>query len=211
MNQTPKFQKLITTARELADLIGVPSEVAVKKQQARLDQHMTNFISQSPFVLIGTVGQDGTCDVSPRGDAQGALARVLDSSTLVIPERTGNRRADSLRNILETGRIGLLFLIPGLGETLRVNGRACVTRDDDLLASLTAQGKQPLVAMGVEVEECFLQCAKALIRSQLWQGIARHSSLPSFAQILMDQTQVAGHTVESLHQAIEESYSQRLY
>ena len=211
MSHSPKFQKMVTTAAELADLIGVPSELAVKKQQAQLDQHMARFIAESPFVLIGTVGQDGMCDVSPRGDAPGALARVLDGATLVIPERTGNRRADSLRNILETGRIGLLFLIPGLGETLRVNGRACVIRDEDLLASLTAQGKQPVVAIGVEVEECFLQCAKALIRSQLWQGIARHSSLPSFAQILMDQTQVAGHTVESLHQAIEESYSQRLY
>ena len=135
----------------------------------------------------------------------------MDPGTLIIPERTGNRRADSLRNILETGRIGLLFLIPGLGETLRVNGRACVFRDDDLLATLTTNGKQPLVGIGVQVEECFLQCAKALIRSQLWRGIEKHTSLPTFAQILMDQTQVDGHTVESLQQAIEESYAQRLY
>ncbi|MFN0016845.1 MAG: pyridoxamine 5'-phosphate oxidase family protein [Pirellulaceae bacterium] len=128
-----------------------------------------------------------------------------------MPERAGNRRADSLRNIIETGRIGLLFLVPGLGETLRVNGRACVTRDDEVLASLTAQEKQPTIGIGVEVEECFLQCAKALIRSQLWHGIPRKSSLPSFAKILMDQTQIAGHTVESLQEAIEESYAQRLY
>ncbi|MFN0021520.1 MAG: MSMEG_1061 family FMN-dependent PPOX-type flavoprotein [Pirellulaceae bacterium] len=211
MNQFGKFQKLITTAAELTGLIGVPSEVAVKKQLAELDQHMTQFIAESPFLLIGTVGLDGSCDVSPRGDAPGALAKVLDPKTLVIPERTGNRRADSLRNIIETGRIGLLFLVPGLGETMRVNGRACVLQDEAMLASLTAQGKTPLVAIGVEVEECFLQCAKALIRSQLWQGIPRKSSLPSFAQILLDQTQVAGQSVESLHAAIEESYAQRLY
>jgi PPOX class probable FMN-dependent enzyme len=192
------------------DLIGVPSELAVKKQRSELDQHMTNFIAESPFLLIGTVARDGSCDVSPRGDAP-CVAKVLDPRTLVIPERAGNRRADSLRNILETGRIGLLFLIPGLGETLRVNGRACVFRDENLLASLSAQGKQPKLGIGVEVEECFLQCAKALIRSQLWQGDARKSSLPSFAQILMDQTRIEGHTVETLHQAIEESYSQRLY
>jgi uncharacterized protein len=211
MNHSNRFRNLVTSAEELAGLIGVPSELAVKKQRTELDQHLTNLIAESPFVLIGTVAQDGSCDVSPRGDAPGSLVKILDSRTLVIPERAGNRRADSLRNIIETGRIGLLFLVPGLGETLRVNGRACVLRDDDLLASLTVQGKQPLVAIGVEVEECFLQCAKALLRSKLWQACARPTSLPSFAQILMDQTQMEGHTVESLHQAIEESYSQRLY
>ncbi len=210
MNNSGRFQKLVTSAEDLADLIGVPSELAVKKQRAEFDQHMTRFIAESPFLLIGTFARDGSCDVSPRGDAPG-VAKVLDSRTLVIPERAGNRRADSLRNILETGRIGLLFLVPGLGETLRVNGRACVIRDDDVLATLSVQGKQPTVGIGVEVEECFLQCAKALIRSKLWQGVASQSSLPSFAQILMDQTQIEGHTVDSLHQAIEESYAQRLY
>lgn len=210
MNNSGRFQKLVTSAEDLADLIGVPSELAVKKQRAEFDPHMTRFIAESPFLLIGTFARDGSCDVSPRGDAPG-VAKVLDSRTLVIPERAGNRRADSLRNILETGRIGLLFLVPGLGETLRVNGRACVIRDDDVLATLSVQGKQPTVGIGVEVEECFLQCAKALIRSKLWQGVASQSSLPSFAQILMDQTQIEGHTVDSLHQAIEESYAQRLY
>ena len=210
MNNSGRFQKLVTSAEDLADLIGVPSELAVKKQRAEFDQHMTRFIAESPFLLIGTFARDGSCDVSPRGDAPG-VAKVLDSRTLVIPERAGNRRADSLRNILETGRIGLLFLVPGLGETLRVNGRACVIRDDDVLATLSVQGKQPTVGIGVEVEECFLQCAKALIRSKLWQGVASQSSLPSFAQILIDQTQIEGHTVDSLHQAIEESYAQRLY
>lgn len=210
MNSAPRFHNLVATAEELAGLIGVPSELAIKKQQSQLDPHMTRFIAESPFVLLGTVGKDGTCDVSPRGDAPG-VAKVLDPQTLVIPERAGNRRADSLRNILETGRIGLLFLLPGLGETLRVNGRACVLRDEAVLATLTAQGKQPLVAIGVEIEECFLQCAKALIRSHLWQGEQQKSSLPSFAQILMDQTQIPGQTVESLHEAIEESYAKRLY
>jgi PPOX class probable FMN-dependent enzyme len=211
MNHSGKFQQLVTSAAELAELIGVPSELAVKKQLRELDQHMFRFIAESPFLLIGTVDLQGCCDVSPRGDAPGALAKVLDAKSLVIPERAGNRRADSLRNIIETGRVGLLFLIPGLGETLRVNGRACVLRDEGLLAAMTAQGKQPTVAIGVEIEECFLQCAKALIRSQLWQGETRRSSLPSFAQILMDQTQVSGHTVESLHEAIEDSYAKRLY
>lgn len=210
MNPPARFQNLVSSPQELAELIGVPSELAIKKQRAELDRHMVTFIAESPFLLVGTVGRDGSCDVSPRGDAPG-VAQVLDSRTLVIPERAGNRRADSLRNILETGRIGLLFLVPGLGETLRVNGRACVLRDENMLASLTVQGKQPLVAIGVEVEECFLQCAKALIRSRLWQGGGNTSSLPSFAQILVDQTQIAGQTVAELQKAIEESYAQRLY
>jgi uncharacterized protein len=210
VDHSETFRTLVTSADELSELIGIPSELAVKKQRMELDQHMTNFIAESPFVLLGTVAADGRCDVSPRGDAP-CVATVLDSRTLVIPERAGNRRADSLRNIIETGRIGLLFLVPGLGETLRVNGRACITRDQNLLAPLAKQGKQPLVGIGIEVDECFLQCAKALIRSNLWQAGARESHLPSFAQILMDQTQLPGQTVESLEQAIAESYSQRLY
>lgn len=127
-------------------------------------------------------------------------------------ERLGNRRADSFHNILETGRIGLLFLIPGLGETLRVNGVACVFRDDEVLASMSVQGKQPALGIGVEVEECYLQCAKAVIRSKLWEPAARREpSLPCFAEILIDQTKITGETVESLQQKIEESYVQRLY
>src|SRR3954449_12824926 len=125
---------------------------------------------------------------------------VLDPRTLIIPERRGNRRADSLRNIIETGRAALLFLIPGLGETLRVNGRACVIRDDEVLAPLAVDGKPPLVGIVVEVEECFLQCAKAVLRSKLWEARAtgRPSSLPGFAEILNDQTKIEGQTAESL-------------
>src|SRR3954451_25395716 len=175
------FQKTVTSAEELAGLIGVPSELVVKKQLSELDTHMKSFIAKSPFLLLGTVGRDGSCDVSPRGAGHG-LAKVLDSRTLIIPERRGSRRADSLRNILETGRVGLLFLIPGLGETLRVNGRACVIRDEGVLAPMAVEGKQPLVGIAVEVEECFLQCAKAIIRSRLWDGRTGvgETSLPSF-------------------------------
>src|SRR5919112_5774872 len=178
------FQKTVTSPEELAGLIGVPSELVVKKQLSELDAHMKSFIAESPFLLLGTVGRDGSCDVSPRGDAPG-LATVLDARTLLIPERRGNRRADSLRNIIETGRAALLFLIPGVGETLRVNGRACVIRDDEVLAPLAVEGKPPLVAIAVEVQECFLQCAKAVIRSKLWEGHPGgiKSSLPPFAEI----------------------------
>lgn len=206
-----QFQSVVNSVDELTELIGVPGELVLKKQLSELDRHMRSFIAESPFLLLGTFSRNGCCDVSPRGDSHG-LAKVLDSKTLVIPERRGNRRADSLRNILETGRAGLLFLIPGMGETLRVNGRACLIRDDEVLASLTVEGKQPLVAIVVEVEECFLQCAKAVIRSQLWDGRegSRETLLPSFAEILVDQTKLAGQTVESLNRLIEDSYANNL-
>jgi PPOX class probable FMN-dependent enzyme len=183
----------------------------VKKQLDHLDEHMRTFIAESPFLLLGTVDRQGRCDVSPRGDGFG-LAKVLDPKTLIIPERMGNRRADSLRNILETGQVGILFLIPGKGESLRVNGGACVIRDEEVLAPLAAEGKIPLVGIAVEVEECFLQCAKAVIRSKLWEGAeGRASSLPCFAEILNQQTKIEGQTVESLSRLIEDSYAKNLY
>ncbi len=184
----------------------------MKKQLAELDDHMMAFIAASPFLLIGTVGGDGRCDVSPRGDMP-PVGKVLDSRTLAMPEWKGNRRVDSLRNIIETGRVGMLFMTPGLGETLRVNGRAFVIRDDDVLASMSKNGKQPLVGIGVEVDECFFQCAKALIRSKLWEWSAENLDPPpfDFAKILVDQTKIEGLEVEPLRQQIEESYKDRLY
>ena len=209
---TTRFQRVVTSADELTDLIGEPSELVLKKQLSELDGHMKAFIAESAFLLLGTVSREGCCDVSPRGDAHG-LAKVLDSKTLVIPDRRGNRRADSLRNILETGRVGLLFLIPGVGETLRVNGRACLIRDEEILAPLAAEGKQPLIGIAFEVEECFLQCAKAILRSKLWATRSgdRESQLPCFAEMLIDQTKIEGETVESLNRHIEDSYANKLY
>ncbi|MGE3822150.1 MAG: MSMEG_1061 family FMN-dependent PPOX-type flavoprotein [Isosphaeraceae bacterium] len=209
---TRRFQNLVTNADELAGLIGTPSELVLKKQLDRLDEHMIRFIKESPFLLLGTVDRQGRCDVSPRGDGFG-LAKVLDPGTLVIPERKGNRRADSLRNVLETGRVGLLFLIPGIGETLRVNGGACVIRDEEILAPLAADGKTPVVGIAVEVEECYLQCAKAVIRSRLWEPRpdGSVSSVPCLAEMLVDQTRIEGQTVEALARQIEDSYKNNLY
>src|SRR5262245_12476144 len=157
---TPRFRSILADTAELQALIGLPSELAVKKQLAELDQHMRDFVARSPFLLLGTIGTDGRCDVSPRGDVP-AAATVLDARTLVIAERPGNRRADSLRNIIATGQVGILLLVPGVGETLRINGRACVLRDEEILASLAISGKPPLLGIGVEIEECYFQCAKA--------------------------------------------------
>lgn len=207
-----QFKKVVTSPDELTQLLGSPSESGLKKQLSALDDHMKTFIAASPFVLLGTVGTDGKCDVSPRGDLP-AVGQVLDSHTLVMPEWKGNRRVDSLRNILQTGQVGLLFMTPGLGETLRVNGRACVIRDDEVLASLAKDGKPPLLGIGVEVEECFFQCAKALIRSKLWQWSAQDSSPPAFdfAEVLVDETKIAGLDPDVLRQQIKESYQHRLW
>lgn len=207
-----QFQQHVTSIDELTALVGEPGELVIRKQLSELDKHSQSFIAQSPFVLIGTYSREGQCDVSPRGDSP-PVAKVLNNKTLVIPERVGNRRADSMRNIVETGRIALLFMIPGLGETLRVNGRACVIRDDEILEGLTAQGKKPVLAIGIEVEECYLQCAKALIRSKLWtsQADSSEASLPSFAEILIEQTSIEGETVDSLDEKIQTAYETRLY
>jgi predicted pyridoxine 5'-phosphate oxidase superfamily flavin-nucleotide-binding protein len=141
------------------------------------------------------------------------VATVLDSHTLVIADRPGNRRVDSLHNIIETGRAGLLLLVPGLGETLRINGRACVMRDDDVLGPLTVNGKRPVLGIGIEVEECYFQCAKALIRSRLWDPVTKGPPGADFdlAKILIDETQMEGQCVESLRQQIEIAYKERLY
>ncbi|WZP00425.1 pyridoxamine 5'-phosphate oxidase family protein [Isosphaeraceae bacterium EP7] len=209
---TRRFQRPLTSVAELEALIGTPGELVLKKQLAELDGFMATFIEESPFLLLGTFGREGRCDVSPRGDGFG-LAKVLDPKTIVIPDRRGNRRADSLRNILETGRVGLLFLIPGRGETLRVNGAACLICDDDVLAPLAADGKVPLVGIAVDVEECYFQCAKAILRSGLWnpRDGDQPSSLPCLAEILVEQTKIEGQTVESLNQLIEDSYANNLY
>lgn len=209
---TTRFQNCIADVAELELLIGLPSELVIKKQLAELDHHMRAFVARSPLLLLGTMGKSGMCDVSPRGDVP-AAATVLDSRTLVIADRPGNRRADSLRNIIETGRAGLLLLLPGVGETLRVNGRACVMRDEAVLASLAINGKKPLLGIGVEVEECYFQCAKALIRSKLWDNLTKeqHCTDFDFAQVLVDQTQIEGQCAESLKQQIEVSYNERLY
>lgn len=201
-----RFTEIVTSSDLLEEIVGPPSEMVRKKQLSRLDGHMRTFISLAPFVLLGTADGEGRCDVSPRGDAPG-FVRVLEDSLLVLPERPGNRRADSLHNILERPQVGLLFLIPGRGETLRVNGRACLVRDAELLAEMAVQGKTPPLAIAVEVEECYLHCARSLLRANLWKPAAwgDHSSLACLAQMIVDQTDYKGASVESLQAAYEES------
>ena len=206
------FKAPITTESELRELIGEPSELVKRKQLSALDRHCRTFISLSPFLHIATCNTNGEFDVSPRGDAPGFVL-VIDEHTLVIPDRPGNRRVDSLRNILQNGSIGIVFMIPGVEEMLRVNGNAWVIRDESLLEKMTVRGKRPLLGIGVEIKECFLHCGKAIKRSQIWNYAARTESpnLPSLAVMLKDQVDLPDTSVEELEQRIEESYTKRLY
>ena len=212
MRGSRAFTDTVDDEAVLREVMGEPSVLAVGKQLDRLDRHCRSFIALSPFVLVGTFDASGACDVSPRGDAPGFVS-VLDERTLAIPERPGNRRVDSLLNILETGSVGLLFLVPGFEETLRVNGRAWVVRDADILERTAVRGKSPMVAIGVEVEECFLHCAKAFKRSGLWreEGWPERSALPSLGKMLRDQGAAPGARTEDLDRRIEEGYAKRLY
>jgi PPOX class probable FMN-dependent enzyme len=169
----------------LRDVLGSPSELVAAKVADRLNALTRQFVERSPFVCVATGRPDGGLDVSPRGDPAG-FVRILDERTLLIPERPGNRLADTLTNLLADSRIAILFLIPGVGDTFRVNGRAVVVDDAELLAPSSVEGKVPRLGILVTVEEAYTQCSKALIRSELWNP-QRHidrSELPSSGEIL---------------------------
>ena len=199
-------EHVIDTVEELRSRYGAPSERAVRKSLDRLDRHCRRFIELSPFVVLASAGADGRVDCSPRGDPAGFVA-VLDDRTILLPDRRGNNRADSLTNVLENPHVGMLFMIPGVDETLRLNGRAKLTTDPARLGPLAVNGRAPRSGLLVEVEEVFLQCTKALVRSRLWADetrVDRKAALPSFGQMLAD------HIGESDGAAVERELRARL-
>jgi len=201
------------TMGTLEDLRGCyprPLERSLRKSLTKLDAHMRHFISLSPFLCLGTSG-DGGGDVTPRGDSPG-FVHVLDDQTLLIPDWPGNNRLDSLTNVVANPNVGLLFLVPGVNETLRVNGSAEITMEPALLERWTVNGKHPRSAMRVTVREAYLHCAKALMRAKLWEDDYRieRKELPTYAQMLKDQG-VTTQSVDELQAAIDESYRTRLY
>jgi uncharacterized protein len=208
------FENVVASIEELREIVEAPPPGArsLRKERATLDAHSRAFIALSPFLLMATADADGRCDVSPKGDASG-FVQVLDDRRLIIPDRPGNRRLDGMQNLVRNPHIGLIFLVPGREETLRVNGRAWITRDPEMLRTSIVQGKTPLLAVGVEVEQCFFHCAKALIRSHLWahdQWPAR-DALPSYACMVFDQVRPEGATVEDYERDIAENNATRLY
>lgn len=179
----------IESTTQLRSLYPAPRERAVRKQLAQLDVHCRRFIALSPFVVVASGGPSGAMDTSPRGGAPG-FVRTVDARTLLIPDSPGNNRLDTLDNIIATGRIGLLFLIPGVDETLRVNGTATLRTDDGAIAAFADDKRRPKLVIEVGVAEAYLHCAKALMRSALWHPASRvdRSVLPSMGRMINDQT-----------------------
>jgi len=205
----------VETEQSLRSLYGETHSLAVKKCLPALDDYCREYISRSPFLCLSTQHANGTADVSPRGDPPG-FVHILDPNTVVIPDRPGNNRLDSLSNILTNPSVGLLFLVPGFDDTLRVNGRAFLTRDPDLLKSLAVRHRQPTLAIVVEIREVFLHCAKAFRRAKLWQpeSLQDRQQLPSLAAIVTEQTSgeaVTKSEAARLGNELEDEYKKTMY
>jgi uncharacterized protein len=200
----------IESPQQLREIYGEPMERAVKKQLTRLDRHCRNFIAMSPFLVIASSDPSGRCDASPKGDAPG-FVRVIDDTTLLIPDRLGNNRVDTLGNLLARPGVGLIFFVPGINETLRINGPATVTNDPALLEPLAVNGKVPRSGILVAAEEIYFHCGKALIRSDLWNSDKHvgRGEWPSLGRIIAEQ--VGGMDPDEAERQTAESYRTRLY
>ncbi|MDR6554451.1 MSMEG_1061 family FMN-dependent PPOX-type flavoprotein [Paenibacillus qinlingensis] len=165
----PPFPGIIQSIDEIRADIGEAHPAVQKKVINQVDAHARAFIAKSPLFYLSTSHANGLCDVSPRGDSAG-FVRVLDEHRLIYPERLGNRRLDSMQNMLTNPQVGLLFIIPGVDVVLRVNGRAWLTKDEELLSTMQLNGKSPIAAVGVEVQECFIHCSRALKLSKIWDS-----------------------------------------
>ncbi len=203
-------EKTLRSAEAVRAHYGQPGHLSLAKELDRLDRYCMDFIALSPFLVISSADKAGGCNATPRGDAPG-FVRVLDEKRLLIPDRRGNNRVDTMLNIVENPHVGLLFLVPGLNETLRVNGRVEISVDPALLAPLAAQGRLPSAALDVAVKQVFFQCGKAMIRSELWNPDRRlpKGRFPTLGHILADQ--IAGTDAVAVETQIEESYKTRLY
>ncbi|MFP6595429.1 MAG: pyridoxamine 5'-phosphate oxidase family protein [Dehalococcoidia bacterium] len=212
MITTARFKNVITSEEELREQLGWPSERAREKTITALDQHCRDIIAASPMAFIATTNADGTVDVSPKGDPAGFVT-VLDDNTLVIPDRPGNRRFDGLINVISNPGIGMIFIVPGMRETLRVNGTATIVRDPELLESLAMDGKLPWLAIVIDVKEAFMHCPKAFLRSNLWDAETWPSrdSLPSMACVLNDHALGGKGNVEELEADMAERNKTQLY
>jgi uncharacterized protein len=200
----------ITTEAELTALLGQPTAAAAGKDRTALDELHRSWLAASPFCLVATSAPDGTCDVSPKGDPPG-FTLVLDDRTIAVPERSGNRRADGYRNILANPHVGLIYLLPGRGDTLRINGRARLVREPGLLERMVVKGHRPLLAMVVEIEQLFFHCAKAFLRSGLWDPSSwAPDAVPSRARIAHQQER-AGEPLADIERYYGEQYTAGLY
>jgi len=203
----------IGTHDELRSIYKTPAPDAgsIRKEQKKLDGHCKAFIARSPFVLIGSSDGKGNADVTPKGDRPG-FAAILDDNTIAIPDRPGNNRLDSLENIVVNPAVGLLFLIPGMNETLRVNGEARITTDAALRERLAVEGKPPISVVIVTVKAAYMHCAKAFMRSELWkpESWPDRSSMPTLGEILRDQL-AADQPAAETDRRLDEAYKQTMW
>ncbi|MDE2934732.1 MAG: pyridoxamine 5'-phosphate oxidase family protein [Chloroflexota bacterium] len=200
----------IASKSELRQWYREPAPRAAQKVLDHIDRHSRDFISLSPFCVISSVGADGRADTSPRGDPPGFVG-VLDEHTLLIPDRPGNNQVDSLQNVIAHPEVGLLFLVPGMNETLRVSGKAEIVTDGELLAPFSVGGKAPLSGLRITVEEAFLHCGRSLIRSRLWDPEVQidRATYPTYGQVLADQ--IRGANAVEIDASEDEANRERLY
>ncbi len=206
------FDAVVTTESELRELYRMPGGIVEKVLDA-LDDHARTFIAAAPFVLVGTASPDGTGDVSPKGGPAGFVV-VLDDHRLVIPDLAGNNLLDSITNVVTGSGVGLLFVVPGIDETLRVNGHACITTDPAMLDACAVKDRRPKAAIGVTVTQQYMHCAKAFRRSELWNPDAwpDRSALPTLGCIIRDQIPALRElTAEQLDESLESSYTTTMW
>ena len=203
-------EKTIDSLEELRDSFGFPTGRAAQKEMPCLDKHAQAFIELSPFLIIATATETGA-DASPKGDPPG-FVKVLGDNEIFIPDRPGNNRVDTMRNLLINPHIGVIFLVPGMSETLRVNGRAKIITDHDLLSSCSVKGKIPKCGILVEIEEVYMHCAKSIIRSKLWDSESKidRKTFPSLGEIFTDQIG-GGLNAKEVDEDIKNKYKEKLY
>jgi uncharacterized protein len=184
------FKQVIQTEAELREILGFAGKAAQNKVLSEIDEICRAFIEKSPFLLLGTTDANGNMDVSPKGDPSG-FVQLMDSKTLLIPDRPGNRRGDTLSNILQNPNIGLLFLVPGRSDTLRVNGTAQIVRDEAIRERFIMQGKAPIFVIAVTVKEVFFHCTKCVVRSGLWSSEVEKDALVSFGEAIVKHAKLS--------------------
>ena len=200
----------VKSEAELRELLGTPAPRVITKERTRLHGRDVEWLAASPFCLIATSGADGTCDVSPKGDPPG-FALVLDDTTIAIPERPGNKRADGFRNILANPHVGLIFVVPGRKETLRINGRARLIRDAPFFDDMIVKGHRPRLALLVEIEQIFFHCMKSFMRARLWEPESwRPEAVPPHA-VIAKSVQPRAETLDELERYYGPQYETRLY
>ncbi|WP_020670618.1 pyridoxamine 5'-phosphate oxidase family protein [Amycolatopsis nigrescens] len=200
----------ITSLDELRELVGEPIARAVYKERPALHELDRQWLAQSPFCLIATADAEGRCDVSPKGDPAG-FTHILDDRTIVLPDRPGNRRVDGFRNVLENPRVGLIYLLPGRGDTLRINGKARLVRDAPYFDELIVKGHRPRLALVVDIEEVFHHCSKAFLRSALWKPETWAPDAVPSRSVIAKTLEMPEATIAELDEYYGPSYAAKLY